>query len=94
MNIAGLIEENKLLKEENALLRTLVKQLEARVAELEKRLKQNSNNSSKSPSQDGFNRPPKSQRPKGKHKSGGQKDHQGNTLKQVTKPDKIEHHSP
>ena len=76
--ISKLIEENRLLRE--------------RIAELEKRLNKNSQNSSKPPSSDGFNKPPKNKnqslREKGKLPSGGQAGHPGETLKQVAQPDK------
>lgn len=85
--IQALIEENQALRQENAALR-------ARIAELEKRLGLNSQNSSKPPSTDGFNKPNKqsSLRGKGKNPSGGQNGHKGYTLVQVAKPDKIERH--
>ena len=63
-------------------------QLEARLKELEDRLAQNSRNSNKPPSSDVFNKPaPKSLRKKTGRKSGGQKGHDGNTLKMVEHPD-------
>lgn len=51
----------------------------------------NSNNSSKPPSSDGFNRPNRNQslRIKGKNKSGGQVGHKGTTLEQNSHPDEI-----
>jgi transposase len=66
----------------------------ARIAELEKRLNKDSSNSSKPPSSDGLKKPPRtgSLREKGKHKSGGQKGHRGETLKQVESPDVVKKH--
>jgi transposase len=70
-----------LLKEENI-------QLKARVAELEAQLNRNSTNSSKPPSSDGYQKKPAFPK-QTKGKKGGQKDHKGSNLKQVTQPDKI-----
>lgn len=77
-----------------AVLEKLVEQQAARIAELEKRLNKNSSNSSKPPSSDGLSKPPRtnSLRQKGKNKSGGQRGHKGDTLKQTQMPDKIERH--
>jgi len=64
--------------------------LEKRVDELEARLAQNSQNSSKPPSSDGYTKPnPKSLRQKSRRNSGGQKGHPGNTLAPADKPDYI-----
>jgi transposase len=69
--------------------------LTAKVGELEGRLALNSRNSSKPPSTDGMNKPkPKSQRQAGPNPSGGQKGHDGHTLKKVARPDHIETHRP
>jgi transposase len=81
------------LLEENSQLRKIVEAHEKRIMALEERLKKNSHNSDKPPSSDGLKRPTKSSRPKSSRKSGGQKGHNGNTLKMVDKPDNIEHHS-
>jgi transposase len=82
-----------LLWEQNQLLRQKVSQLEARIKHLEDRLAKNSQNSSKPPSSDGYNKPnPKSRREKGKRNSGGQKGHVGTTLKRVKTPDSIVDH--
>lgn len=64
---------------------------------LEERLSKNSNNSSKPPSSDGYNKPdPKSRRDKNKKKKkvGGQAGHKGSTLKQTENPKFITHHDP
>lgn len=73
---------------------TQIKQLEARIRELEARLNKNSSNSSKPPSSDGLGKPPRttSLRENGKNKSGGQKGHKGETLKQTATPDIIKKH--
>ena len=56
--------------------------------ELKSRLNSNSNNSSKPPSSDGYQKKPAFAK-KVKGTKGGQKGHKGNNLHQVTKPDKI-----
>jgi transposase len=63
-------------------------ELRAEVKELRARLNQNSNNSSKPPSSDGFKRN-RSLRTKSGKKSGGQPGHSGNRLEMVSTPDKI-----
>ena len=62
--------------------------LKARIAELERQLGQNSNNSSKPPSSDGFKKKPKSLRPTG-GKTGGQPGHKGHKLMMTDKPDEV-----
>ena len=64
-----------------------IDELKSRVADLEARLNQNSGNSSRPPSSDGPKRKPGiPKEPKG---HGGQKGHQGNTLRKVEHPDHI-----
>ena len=76
----------------------LVLSLAARLDELERRLGLNSTNSGKPPSSDGLNKPPAgkqkrrrtgSLREKSGRKPGGQKGHEGETLRQVAEPDAI-----
>lgn len=68
-------------------------QLEARIKELEDQNSKNSQNSSKPPSSDGYQKPaPKSLRKKTKRRVGGQKGHKGHNLKMVVHPDHIETH--
>lgn len=73
---------------------SVIRQLEQRVQSLEDQLAKNSNNSSKPPSSDGYG--------KGKTQSlrkasgrvvGGQKGHEGHTLKAVTEPDETVVHA-
>jgi transposase len=72
----ALIYESKIVK------------LEARIKELEDQLSKNSQNSSKPPSSDGYQKPsPKSLRKKSKRKVGGQKGHRGHNLKMTSTPD-------
>jgi transposase len=64
--------------------------------ELERRLGLNSENSSKPPSSDGLKKKQQrtqSLRNQSKKSSGGQKGHQGKTLKQVLEPDRVINHS-
>ena len=77
----------KLIKT-NEILVQQVSELKTRVKELENQLAQDSHNSSKPPSSDGFKKQTKSLRQPGKRKPGGQKGHHGNTLKRVNNPDK------
>jgi transposase len=74
------------LKQQDAKIRAL----EERLAVLEDRSRQNSSNSSKPPSSDGYNKPaPKSLRSSSGRRSGGQNGHPGRTLKAVAKPDHV-----
>ena len=67
--------------------------LQERVRELQARLAQNSQNSSKPPSSDGYAKPaPKSLREKSGRKSGGQLGHPGHALSSVEKPDQVKIH--
>ncbi len=77
-------------------LEVSTQQLEIKVHELEARLSKNSSNSSKPPSSDGLQKPPKttSQRGKSGKKPGGQKGRNGKTLNQVANPNHVVTHSP
>lgn len=77
------------LRQENALLR-------ARLAELERRLGLDSSNSSKPPSSDGLKKPSRtgSLREKSGKNSGGQRGHKGETLRQTSAPDRVIDHYP
>lgn len=83
-----------------ALVQELRQQLQAmalQVQELKAQLARNSTNSSKPPSSDGLNKPgrrTKSLREAGKRRSGGQKGHGGQTLRQVAQPDEVREHGP
>jgi len=87
--VEGLIANFERIYQQQALQITI---LEARVKQLENQLNQNSRNSSKPPSSDGFKRT-KSLRAKSGKKSGGQKGHPGHTLKMVDSPDQVQVHT-
>ena len=64
--------------------------LKQRIEELERQLKQNSQNSDKPPSSDGYRKPaPKSQRKGSGRRSGGQTGHTGTTLAMSERPDRV-----
>jgi transposase len=91
-----LVAQVEKLLGENVALKSLIEGLQARIAELERRLGLDSSNSSKPPSSDGPKRPARTsslREPSGK-RSGGQKGHPGETLKQVTTPDVVIDHYP
>ena len=70
--------------------------MQARIAELERRLGLNSSNSGKPPSSDGLKKPlrMRSLREGSGKKSGGQKGHPGETLRQSETPDAVIDHYP
>src|SRR5450830_2056060 len=70
--------------------------LKPRIAELERQLGLNSSNSGKPPSSDGRKKPARvmSLREKSDKKPGGQQGHEGETLRQVAKPDATVDHFP
>jgi transposase len=80
-------EEITYLKEENS-------QLKIRIKELEGRLNQNSSNSSKPPSSDGFKKRIVNLRKQSGKKPGGQPGHKGSTLQMVSTPDEVIEHGP
>jgi transposase len=91
-------EKDALIRAQFAQIQVLVAEvaaLTAKVAELEGCLALNSRNSSKPPSSEGYGKPkPKSLRPPGKNPPGGQKGHEGHTLKRAESPDHIVLHAP
>jgi transposase len=84
MKLPSTIEECHALI--NQLLAT-ISLLQAEVEELKRQLNQNSRNSHRPPSSEGYKKKPAI--PRKKHKKGGQPGHQGNTLKMVENPDEI-----
>src|SRR5665213_2107173 len=79
-----------------AALRAEKASLKARIAELERWRGLNGSNSGKPPSSDGLKKPPRvtSLREPSGNKPGGQKGHDGETLRQVAEPDNIIDHYP
>jgi len=68
----------------------IIEQQERRIQELEAIIKKDSHNSNKPPSSDGYGkRPVKQEKKKSGRKPGGQKGHEGNTLRMVSNPDKV-----
>ena len=86
-------EKDALIRAQFAQIQVLIAEvaaLTAKVAELEGRLALNSRNSSKPPSSEGYGKPkPKSLRRPGKNPRGGQKGHEGHTLKKAESPNHI-----
>jgi transposase len=85
------------LRVELVAVRAELERAQARIVELEARLGAHSGNSSKPPSSDGLAKPlPKTRSLRGKtrRKPGGQPGHEGKTLSQVAKPDRVVRHEP
>lgn len=83
------------LTESNKALKDTITELQDTIKELQRRLGQNSQNSSKPPSSDGFKKPnPKSLRQKSGKKPGGQKGHAGKNMQLPHDPDNFKQHMP
>jgi len=86
--IEKLEADNAHLKAENAALRKENAQLREENREFKARLAQNSRNSHKPPSGEGYHKKPALPKESGK-KQGGQKGHKGNTLSMVSQADQV-----
>ena len=83
------------LTESNAALNGNIMELQETIKELQRQLNQNSQNSSKPPSSDGFNKPkPQSLRQRSGKKQGGQKGHPGAHMSIPHEPDEYHKHLP
>lgn len=93
--VKTLTESNASLTQTVAELHLTINELQDTIKELKRQLGQNSNNSSKPPSSDGYSKPsPKSQRQKTGRKPGGQKGHKGSNMAIPHDPDEVKHHLP
>ena len=91
--IEMLWEQNQLLLSQNRELQVRISELEIKVKDLETKLNQNSQNSSKPPSSDGYSKPkPKNLRGKSGKNRGGQPGHQRRILEKHPNADKIIYH--
>lgn len=85
------VELPETIEESQSLIKHLcvvIEKMQAEIDELKARLKQNSQNSSRPPSSDGFHKP-KVALPQKKKKRGGQQGHAGKTLQRVAAPDVV-----
>jgi transposase len=89
--VSRLVDKASALEKENAALKAENKKLEEKVKELESRINKNSTNSSKPPSSDGYNKPPKNRslREASGKKPGGQKGHMGHGMVLPHEPDEV-----
>lgn len=83
----------EILLSQNERLNETLKDLQETIKELRRQLGQNSKNSSKPPSTDGFKKP-RSLRKKSDLKAGGQKGHRGANMELPHEPDEIRKHLP
>lgn len=86
---AGLVRENAQLRAENADLRAENADLRAENARLKRQMNQDSNNSHRPPSSDGYGKKPALPRSKSRQSRGGVRGHKGQTLSQVMTPDEV-----
>ena len=96
VSVVGYLQELvSQLREQSEAQRATIEEQRKRIEELEGKQKKDSHNSSKPPSSDGLGKrkrsKPASKRRKGR-RPGGQKGHEGTTLRMVENPDKLEQH--
>ena len=88
-------QQNEALIEQVSTLTKTILELQETIKDLKRQLGQNSQNSSKPPSTDGYKKPkPRSLREKTERKAGGQKGHKGAHMEIPHYPDKIVTHVP
>jgi len=93
--VHSLTESNAALNETIKSLQETIQDMQETIKELRHQLGQNSQNSSKPPSSDGFNKPkPQSLRAKSGKKQGGQPGHPGAHMAIPHEPDEIKKHLP
>lgn len=86
------VELPETIEECHSLIKNLllvIEKMQAEIDELKARLNQNSQNSSRPPSGDGFNQPKVAFKRSKKRRKGGQAGHRGKTLKRVAEPDAV-----
>ena len=91
-------QQSKQLDELTELVKKLnatIEELQQTIRDLQEQLGQNSSNSSRPPSSDGYSKPaPRSLKTPSGKKPGAQKGHKGNNMKLPHDPDKTEQHTP
>ena len=90
------MKQNETSLEQNRKLNLTIESLQEEIKELKRQLGQNSNNSSKPTSSDGYKKSPKkrSLRKTSGLKAGGQKGHKGAHLSVPHAPDEVKNHIP
>lgn len=93
---SGVMKQNETSLEQNRKLNLTIESLQEEIKELKRQLGQNSNNSSKPPSSDGYKKSPKkrSLRVSTGAKAGGQKGHKGAHLSVPHAPEEVKCHIP
>jgi transposase len=88
-NLGQKVEEQQRLIEQQA---GQIQKQEKRIEELEAIIKKDSHNSNKPPSSDGYRKRSLEQKKRSGRRPGGQRGHEGNTLRMVSNPDKVRVH--
>ena len=88
---SGVMKQNETSLEQNRKLNLTIESLQEEIKELKRQLGQNSNNSSKPPSSDGYKKANKNRslREKTGRKTGGQKGHKGVNMKLHHEPKEL-----
>ena len=88
---SGVMKQNETSLEQNRKLNLTIESLQEEIKELKRQLGQNSNNSSKPPSSDGYKKSPKK---RSLRKTSGLKGHKGAHLSVPHAPDEVKNHIP